>query len=542
MPDAASLPRKAEKTIEPKRVDRYLKFEPFGTAETLQLPGCTQYQQFLCGDGCIPTHNSEIVSRMLPLYVMGKYSLPENNPHKIELETILGSYSASLSKDLSKDGQRILMMPEYHEVFPHISISKVSSAAEEWAVDFTDPNTGIVKQIAKFHACGIGGSVTGKGASLLIIDDILKNREHAESQTFREKQWSSYKDDFLTRLAPQSLHILCATRWHVDDVLGRVLERNEPESEKYDPQFPKFEVLHYRAKADDGSYLFPERFDGKWYERQFATLGPYSAPALLQGEPIAKGGNMLPTDKIRLIDSLPPELVQRALQVRFWDLASTEKEINKDDPDATVGCKGFVIFPGATRADAHDVSRLKPHFFVTDVRSCKLLATSRNALIVEAAKSDGASVHQGIESVAGYKDSADTLKTLLRGVSTVQPIHVRRDKVVRASEVVPPMDAGWVYFVRGWWNTEMITELSQFPSGKHDDYVDALSGCYAMAYARALKMLQSGYLGGAGFSAGRSLLTPTSMPDKDPLEEIEELFNKEFGLDDTSEGQISETD
>ena len=105
--------------------------------------------------------------------------------------------------------------------------------------------------------------------------------------------------------------------------------------------------------------------------------------------------------------------------------------------------------------------------------------------------------------MAGYKDAATTLKTLLKGVSIVHPVNVRKDKFTRASEVVPPMDAGRVFFLRGWWNTDMMTELAQFPSGKHDDFTDALSGCYAMAYARALKMLQSGYLGGAGFSTGR---------------------------------------
>lgn len=444
---------------------------------------------------------SELVSRLLIPYIIGKY---HQNTQNIELEFILGSYTASLSDEMSKDIKRYMLSSGYKDCFPDIFISKTSSANTEWAANYLDPESGLDKQVCKFHSAGLLGGVTGKGASVMIMDDILKNRAEAESQTYRNRQWVGYTDDFMTRLAPKFLHILCATRWHVDDVLGRVLERNNPESPKYDPLFPKYDVLHYRAKEDDGSYLFPERFDAKWYERQFATLGPYSAPALLQGDPIAKGGNMLPADKIQLRDTIPFDLLERVLPVRFWDLASSEKEVAKDNPDATVGCRGFVWFNNARASD--DESELEPYFFVTDVRSCKLLATARNSIIIEAARSDGHKVWQGIESVGGYKDAATTLKTLLKGVSIVHPISVHKDKFTRASEVLPLMDAERVYFVRGWWNTDMMTEIAQFPSGAHDDYVDALSGCYAMAYARALKMLQSGYLGGAGFSAGRHVM------------------------------------
>jgi len=457
---------------------------------------------------------TELVSRLLPVFIIGKYgSIPENNPHKIQLETILGCYNKDLASGISKHAKKYLESSGFAEVFPRASLSKESSAASEWAVDRIDPLTGNRMQICEFHAAGMLSGVTGKGASVLIIDDILKNREEAESATYRDKQWNAYKDDFLTRLAPEFLHILCATRWHIDDVLGRVLEKNNPMSDKYDPEFPIYDVYHYRAKEEDGSYLFSERFNDQWYERQFASLGAYSSAALLQGDPIAKGGNLLPVDKIRIIDSIPPALLEVCLPVRFWDLASTEKELVKDDPDRTVGCKGFVWFPNATPSDAKDPTKLRPHFFVTDVQSCKQEAVVRNSKIVDAAIDDGAKVWQGVESVAGYKDSVSILKALLRGVSTVHPVNVRRDKVTRASELVPPMDAGWVYIVRGWWNTDMMTELAQFPSGKHDDFVDAMAGCYAMAYAQALKMLQSGYLGGAGFSAGAHRMQPVRYDD-----------------------------
>lgn len=443
---------------------------------------------------------SEIVSRYLGPYVIGKFgSIPENNPMGHDVEFMLGSYGATLSGDLSKSARGVCADPSYREVFPNVRFS--STAVEGWQTEAAD--TGRV--ISKFHASGLGGGVTGKGAVVQVIDDYLRNREDAESQTFRDKQWESFTNDFGTRLAPAYLRIVCATRWHVDDVIGRILEKNDPESDKYDPDFPKFDVLHFRAKDEDGNYLWPERFKPKWYEDQFATLGPYGAPALLQGEPISRGGNMLPVDKIEVLEAVPRSILENALPTRFWDLASTEAEVAKDDADATVGARGFVWFEGAKPSD--EETMLKPHLFVTDCRIVRKLATARNDLIVSTARADGPRVWQGVESVAGYKDAYDTVAGLLRGTSIVHKITVHRDKFARISDRLHPvMDAGRVHFVKAWWNSDAFKELAQFPNGSHDDVADAIAGLYAMAYSRALTVLRSGYAGGAGLSGGRSVM------------------------------------
>ncbi len=467
---------------------------------------------------------SEIFSRYLPPYVIGKFGVEpfrtQNNRQNIALETILATHTASLSEGFSKDARNILQHPAYAEVFPGVELAKDSKAADEWAVldksfdrrlrvekEFGQSDaakTALNVPIFKMHAIGAGGAIHGRGSCLSIVDDLLRGREDAESETLRSKAWNSLTTDILTRLAPKHIVFLVGTRWHVDDPIGKIYEKNDPESSKYDPEFPKFEPLVYKARNDDGTYLFPERFPPEWYIRQFATLGPYSAAALLQSEPVAKGGNLLPTDKVQYIDSLPISVLDSALYCRFWDLASSDKEMVKDDPDYTVGAKGFIWFDNAHPSDQEDELKLKMRFFVVDVRYIQAEAIRRNELILSSSRSDGPRTWQGIEAQGGYKDAATTLQTILKGVSIVHKINVSRDKFSRIENALHvPMDANQVCFLRGSWNGFVSQQLSQFPSGKHDDVPDAIAGLFNMCWQRALVALRSGYVGGGGFSGGR---------------------------------------
>jgi hypothetical protein len=146
---------------------------------------------------------SELISRYLTPYIIGKYGSPSlrarNNPYQIELEGILGTYGSTLSKSLSRDARDILDSEEYREVFPEIALSQAASSTEDWDAtihrDFIQPEQSQAP-ICKFHACGMLGGVTGKGGCFLLIDDYLKNRQDAESTTIRERLWESFKDNF----------------------------------------------------------------------------------------------------------------------------------------------------------------------------------------------------------------------------------------------------------------------------------------------------------------------------------------------------------
>ncbi len=393
---------------------------------------------------------SEIISRKFPTWFFGK------NP---DCEVMLATYGQDLSDQMSRAARGVMRSREYREVFcrEKLEISSESASVKTW---------GIEGHSGKFQSIGIGGGATGKGAHLLIIDDYLKGRSDAESEPTRKTLWEDFSGNLMTRLAPVHIVVILATPWHVDDLIGRIRNRLNPSHKDHDPDFPAFEFMRFPARQPDGSFLFPERFSDSWYRMQFAALGSYQAAALLQCDPVPRGGNMLKTDRVTIIDAMPGNL----RFFRFWDLASTEKERQSDDPDYTAGAL----------CAAQEIKG-QWHLYIADVRFVQAEAPARNKLIEDTANSDRASVPIGVESVAGYKDTYTTLKGILKGRRSVHKITVSHDKVIRAAEMEPIFEAGHVYMLRAWWNSAVLDQLAQFPAGTHDDIVDAIGGAFEMA-------------------------------------------------------------
>lgn len=391
---------------------------------------------------------SDIVSRYFPPYVFGRYP---------DLEIILSTYNQGLSNNMSRDARTIMKSEEYQKVFD-TKLSPESHSVEQWAID---------GKRGKLQAVGIEGGATGKGADILIIDDFLKNRADAESETTRNSQWNAFTGSLMTRLAPAHIVVVLATPWHVDDIIGRIHNRMKKGHKNYDVEFPKFETIKYPARSEkyESGYLFSERFKDSWYKKQFAVLGKYQSAALLQCTPTMRGGNMLKTENIDIIER--NELPTGLRFVRFWDLASTEKEVAKDDPD----------FSSGALVATKKINDLE-HVYVKDMRWVQAEAPKRNRLIETTAKADGARVEVGIESVAGYKDTYTTMKSILKGKRMVKKVPVSKDKVIRASDLEPIFEAGNFHMVRAWWNEPVIEQLSQFPNGTHDDHVDSIVGGY----------------------------------------------------------------
>lgn len=391
---------------------------------------------------------SDLASRYFPPFIFA---------HAPESEIMLISYAAALSEEFSREVMSIIRSPVYQTLFPKIHVAGDSRAVSRW---------GLEGYRGKCFPVGLGGSITGKGADILIIDDYLRNRAEAESSARRNQIWESFTNDLLTRLAPVHLCLVVATRWHPDDLIGRISEQM-----KHDPAFPKFEILRFPAQSSDypGGYLFPERFSQHWYESQFSALGNYGSAALLQCDPVSRGGNLLKTDKIQYVDSTN-SFPKNLRWVRFWDLASSIRQRVKDDPDYTVGTLAAVHSAGNTRS-----------LYVSDVRRIRGEAPERNRLIISTALSDGPGVIQGVESVAGYKDTYTLLAEELAGRAMIRKINVSGDKIVRAEKLEPIFESGNLYAVRGTWTQQWIDELSAFPSGAHDDQVDSLAGACELA-------------------------------------------------------------
>ena len=279
-----------------------------------------------------PRHGkSELCSRLFPAW-----HLLREPTH----EVMLATYGESLSHTLSRAARRNFVAAGTPL---GQTLAKDCRSAGEWTIG--NGTGGMI-------ATGIGGSLTGRGAHVLIIDDYVKNRAEAESKRRREHTWEAFGADLMTRLAPAHAVLILATRWHEDDLTGRILKET-------DEFFPRFKHLNFPAKGfypPPGIYtpdektkvidfpeiesaprserwLFPERFNDAHYQRSRATLGPYNWAALFMGEPQPREGRQFKLEHIQFVDELP----YGVRLSRGWDLASTAKQRNKDDPDFTAG-------------------------------------------------------------------------------------------------------------------------------------------------------------------------------------------------------------
>jgi len=435
---------------------------------------------------------SQLISRSFPPYVFG--SLQEHEP-----EIILSTYGQDLSDEMSRDAQDIIKSDEYKSLFPGVQIDPKRGGVKNWRID--DSN-------AKLTAVGLQGAAIGKGAHVLLVDDYLKGRENAESETIRAKTWQGFVD-LMTRLAPVHIVVVLATRWHVDDVIGRIKNNNNPRHDDYKPEFPVFEEMHFPARYEDGTYLFAERMGEAWYKTQFGTLPPFRVASELQGDPTIPGGNMIKTDQIHYNAEMPDDLSY----VRAWDLASTEKERNSDDPDYTFGVclsvrqKTVRDLMGKTILNDEGAPVKVYDIYIEDGKYCREEAPKRDALIRMTALEDGPEVWQGTESVAGYKDCYAILNKILEGIRVVRKITLKGDKVIRASVLEPIFLVGNVHIngnvADDRWVELLIKHISEFPNGAHDDGIDALVNAFNLALQRAAE---------AGVSSGTSTIN-----GEDPL-------------------------
>ena len=225
---------------------------------------------------------SDIVSRAFPAWFSGVCAAAQPN-------VILSGYGSSLVKGFSDKVQEIVRSDAYRRVFPGVEVDPDKTASDEWKLKGSQ---------ATVYAQGLGGAITGKGANLIVVDDYCKNWEEAESRTVREKTYNSFSADLSTRTnAPAHIIVICATRWHEDDVIGRLEKRM-----KDDPTYTRWEELVFPARKEgpDGwDTLFPELYDRAWYDFQRKNLGPHAAAALLDCDPRTSGTRVFREEWLR---------------------------------------------------------------------------------------------------------------------------------------------------------------------------------------------------------------------------------------------------
>lgn len=312
-------------------------------------------------------------------------------------------------------------------------------------------------------AAGVGGSITGKGFHLGIIDDPIKNAEEASSELIREKHKEWYASTFYTRQEPDAAIVVIQTRWHEDDLTGWLLSEESGDApEKWhvvclpalyeEPVSVPASCTQQEDTRQEGEALCEPRYDADKLKTIRARIGEYHFGALYQQRPTPRTGSFFHVDKFEIVDAAPIG----GKRVRGWDKAAT-----KDSGDYTAGGK-------ISRAD-------DGYFYIEDVTRGQWDTATRDRHIRQTAELDRNSHQIGEqEPGSGGKESAENFIRLLAGF----PVSVERstaNKQERADPFSSQVNAGNVRLVRGEWNKAFIEELRQFPNGKHDDQVDAIS-------------------------------------------------------------------
>lgn len=389
-----------------------------------------------------PRHGKSMtVTETFPSFFLGK------NPEKRVIEI---SYSSSLAQQFGKRNRD--KVAEYGPVLFQQYLSPVHHTKTNW-----DLQNGIGGMIS----AGVGGSITGYGADLLLIDDPIKNRAEAESRTYREMLWSEYQSTVSTRLHAGGAVILILTRWHEDDLAARLLN----------PEYGKVEdwsIISLPAVCEDaagdplgrraGEALWPAGgYDAPWAARQKEAVGSYAWSSLYMQAPTPSSGGMFQRAWWRRWSVLPSGLFDF---IQSWDCAFK----GKDSSDYVVG--QVWARKGAER------------YLLDQVRGRMTFTETLNAMRDLSAKWPQ-TTRKLVEDKANGAAVIDVLRKEIPGVVPVEP---SGGKAARAHAATAVAEAGNVYLPAASaapWVGDFVEELAAFPSGAHDDQVD----CYSQANA-----------------------------------------------------------
>lgn len=375
-----------------------------------------------------PRHGKTMhVSQAYPAWVLGR------NPRA---QIVLASYGADLAEGNSRKARAYIRSDRWPF---ECRVSEESRAQNRWQTD----GGGIL------IATGCEGGLTGHGADRMIIDDPVKDRADAESESMREKLWQWYSDVARTRLMPNARIILCMTRWHDDDLGGRILESDDAK---------RWTVLSLPAIAEEddalgralGEALWPQRFPVEALPKVPDEMSSSSFSALYQQNPVPAGGAMFKPEWFEhRYDQLPNGLrIYQSVDSAWKEGLSNDRSVI-----ATLG------------TDLRDI-------YVLDLWAGRANYTDLRRIVIENYQKQRPLLLYVEEAASGFALVDDLRRST--GIKIIGVPPGRDSKEARAEAVTNWFEAGRVKFPRhATWMGELLGEFLRFPSGRHDDIVDA---------------------------------------------------------------------
>lgn len=368
-----------------------------------------------------PRHGkSELASKRFPAWCLGK------NPKR---QIIAASYNSDLASDFGRNVRNLVAEPEYGQVFPGVSLAPDSQAANR-----LNTNHG-----GTYVAAGVGTAVTGRGAHIALIDDPFKDREEADSERRRELVWDWYRSTLFTRLMPGGAIVLIQTRWHEDDLAGRLLEQDRDQ----------WDVLELPAISKNYEALWPEWYPVEALERIRETIGPREWSALYQQQPQPDEGTFFKREWFKTWEKLP--------ECRFY--LTSDFAVTDGGGDYTV----LTVWGIDSQGEIYRADQWKGQT-TSDVwieRMLDLVAKWKPL----ACFGEGGVIQKAIEPLLSRRMRERRVFARLEWLPSVS------DKPTRARSFQAFAATGRVHFERG----ADLSEYLVFPAGKHDDEVDTAS-------------------------------------------------------------------
>lgn len=427
---AARLPRKANKTRHGKRAfRRYIAIESAGIADTVCIEVDSPSHMFLCGKSMLPTHNSQLASRHFPAYYLGR------NPHR---QVISASASQELASDFGRDVRNIVGSQEYAQIFD-TRLAEDNQAKGRWAT----------AQGGSYYAVGVGSDVMGRGAHLLVIDDPFGTMADARSEAQRKAVYDWYTGTAYNRLEDNAAIVVIAHRMHEDDLSGKLLAQQAAGGDRW-------EVVELKALADDGSALWPEKYDADALRRIKSNISPGDWSALYQQNPTPDDGTFWLKEWFREYVTPPDRATMRIY-------GASDYAVTADGGDYTVHLVLGVdpsnqlwlldLWRGQTATDkwieawCDLVLKWKPLGWAEETGQIK----------------------------SGIGPFRDKMARERQAYVHVKLFPTRGDKSIRASSMRGRVaQIGLNIPANAPWCADLRQELLSFPSGKHDDQHDAL--------------------------------------------------------------------
>lgn len=384
-----------------------------------------------------PRHGkSELASIKFPAWVLGQ---------KPDYPVIATSYSKELVADFGRDTKDLMKSKNYKALFD-TRLRKDAKAKAKW----------LTQQDGGYTSAGVGGSITGKGFKVGIVDDPIKNREEADSEVIRDKVWNWWKSTFISREDGNGAIIVIMTRWHEDDLVGRILS----EDKAGDPN--AWDVIDFPAIAeedeeyrDKGEPLWPERFGEDILKERKEASGPYEWSALYQQKPV--------TDESR-------EFKNRWINYREWD--KVEAKNTRD----------FATIDPGGKEDEQDYTGIVRNYVDGrnnwNIKAMRVHIGSDELINYIFQLHDEGFEKIGIEETVylqTLKPFLDKEKRKRDKFPNIEPLkHKQRDKNVRIRGLIPRYSSGSIYHIEGECK-DLEKEMRSFPKATHDDTLDALA-------------------------------------------------------------------